>query len=370
MAQLGNVNSWAGADRPEKPDFQHTVSAARAAIVTEAVSSAFGSGVNVNVKGMLRDYDQFTKFYGGSEQGIYAVDVNGGPLVVHIKDKASEDIMAFGADVFKHLYSEGVPTTQYIAGNGAYVHPARSYAAYFTDHATGQHPVSRPDVLEAFGKAIGAMEQAFETLPQDMKETILQNSGDRYKSWEDGLAHFDAKGTVYETAHPDARAVLQYCADFLRDRMPKMEDGGPAHFDLIEANTLFTEATQPGSGIETKILDCDTLRSGWAPPHYDLGTFAFRVGLNMPVDTDTDILPAASADTLEPLRKGYNEASGANMSQQEFVEHAMTAAALVMMVIPAIDSRNSKVLPEIEHHTKKMTEKVGRMMAVHQAMNP
>src|SRR5690606_32008863 len=131
--------------------------------------------------------------------------------------------------------------------------------AYFTNFHVGHHPVAAPGVLEAFGQTIAKMRQVLDKIPQEKKATIQNASFRNYELWEGGLARPILNGTKRTTS-----ALFKRCAEFLETNNEALEpaQGAVNHFDLIEGNVLYNSSR---NGIDTHILDCDTLHRGWSP---------------------------------------------------------------------------------------------------------
>lgn len=355
MAQKGNISSWAGQDKVSSPEFVYEPSEARLDHVSNVMKVAFPKAVIASI-GMLRNYDQIS-FFKDSLQGNYLVELEGGaPIVAHIKESSDSKILEFGADVFDHLKKYGVKTTQHLkAVNGDIQTAYNNTTTYFTDFLVGEHPFARLDILDVFGESICNMEWGFQDLPNAIAGQIKNNSGSRYKLWRDGFNHWAKNASSqFLNAHIDTARVMRQAYDFISEQgLPEMKTGVPNHFDLIEANTLITTEN------EAIVMDCDTILSGWSPAHYDLGTFAFRVGLNTTDNSAADCptLPSTSK-TLEPLCAGYNRAAAKNgqerLSLEGLIQHAKMSAALHMLTILGMEAAGTNS-PELSQHTRKMT---------------
>jgi len=380
MAQGNNLSSWAGTTVPDAPTFRHEVGVERERLVERLVVKAFcreGDCLTydlLTVSG-LRDYEsgEDTALFreDGNLQGIYHVGlsqdldiVTPREILVHVKPASDENTIAFGAQTFDHLRANGVNTVRHFKTKSGACQAEYGHAvACFTMFEKGIHPYADPKVLEAFGEQIAKMEDGFSCLPTDRKSMIRDASPDRYALWTQGFENWTKYAKQMGKISTAAKDVLRQCGEYLESHSDilDMDNGAPSHFELTETNTLWAE---DGRAI---VLDADMLLSGWSPKHYDLGTFALRVGLNQPITVSGAELPDLGKEALSPLLSGYNVAKSQRFAEgfkdgldaDQLADKTMMAGALLMMVVPALLERETE-LKDLSGHIQKVAPKVAR----------
>lgn len=198
----------------------------------------------------------------------------------------------------------------------------------FVDHSKTYDVITDTKILYNSGKAFGEFQQMLADFPMNkLKETIpgFHDTPQRLKSFFD-IVESDPLGRAKE-AEKEIEFIRAHTE--VAERLIRMQRGGELPLRVTHNDTKFNNVlidTDTGEAI--CVIDLDTVMPGLCA--YDFGD-AIRFAASSAAEDETDLSKVyLDMDYYEAFTKGYMEASGKDLTQNEIDTMALGAITITL----------------------------------------
>ncbi len=304
-------------------------------------------------------------------QNYFLVPDNEGGKIIHMRANIGEDPVVFVADLLKQpAYADLSCVTYLPYQDQKYITQLDANAmAMVTDYVAGEKPLPGKHDLKNLGRQLAKLEQAHKSLPQAVKDDLIQKGKDTLESFAQSVefAIQNIQHYAQVVGQENAQTLVQLNTEF-PDIFTNPDKLGIYHGDAHEGNLIVMP-----SG-ELHFLDFEAMAvGGHRPEGFDFGQAAYRTVLGGAdfLTADNESVDYAKLKTEKTTLKAqlYEFAEGYAKEREIDVEKAMgyikrAAAAKALQIV-----RNFKIAVEYKKSPDSVVAGINKQANFYRAVD-